>query len=109
MTVVTHPHRGDTVWLVPIASDYERIPPGAEPRCSAPTTRGRPAHAHERSPSKTYTNVLRDAACTDTDAEGPGFYFGTRNGDVYGATAGVLRCFASYSGPTYCVRSLTLP
>jgi hypothetical protein len=62
-------------------------------------------------PSKTYTNVLRDAACTDTDAEGPGFYFGTRNGEVYVNTDGgeSFSLLASQLPDVYCVRALTLP
>jgi photosystem II stability/assembly factor-like uncharacterized protein len=111
MTVLTHPRAADTVWLVPIASDGERIPPGARLQVQ----RSRDAGATwetltEGLPAPCYTNVLRDAACTDTHEE-PGLYIGTRNGEVYTSTdegESFVR-LAAQLPDVLCVRAVTLP
>lgn len=112
MTVVTHPQQGDTLWLVPITSDYEHIPPGARLQVQRSDDAGSSWRTQSRGlPSKTYTNVLRDAACLDTDDEQPGLYVGTRNGEVYASTDGgeSFSLLATQLPDVYCVRALTLP
>jgi photosystem II stability/assembly factor-like uncharacterized protein len=85
-TVVTHPHRGDDLWLVPVVSDGERIPPGGVLQVQHSTDAGASWTTQTTGlPSPSYTAVMRDAAGTD-GAEEPGFYFGTRNGDVFAST-----------------------
>jgi photosystem II stability/assembly factor-like uncharacterized protein len=111
MTVVVHPRRGDTLWLVPISSDYERIPPGGQLQVQRSDDAGATWRTLSKGlPSSSYTNVLRDAACTDTDDE-PGLYVGTRNGEVYASTDGgeSFSLLASQLPDVYCVRALTLP
>ncbi len=112
MTVVTHPYQGDTLWLVPITSDYQHIPPDARLQVQRSDDAGSSWRTQSRGlPSKTYTNVLRDAACLDADDEQPGLYVGTRNGEVYASTDGESRSplLATQLPDVYCVRALTLP
>ena len=110
MTAVTHPTRGDTVWLVPIASDGERIPPAAQLQTQRSDDAGRTWRTQTTGlPSPSYTNVLRDAAATDTHEE-PGLYFGTRNGEVY-ASLDEGETFTQIVGQlpdVLCVRAVTL-
>jgi hypothetical protein len=82
-TVVTHPHHGNELWLVPVMSDGERIPPGGKLQVQHSTDAGVTWTTQTSGlPETSYTAVLRDAACTD-GAQEPGLYFGTRNGDVF--------------------------
>jgi photosystem II stability/assembly factor-like uncharacterized protein len=85
-TVVTHPHSGDNLWLVPVVSDGERIPPDGVLQVQHSTDAGASWTTRTAGlPSPSYTAVMRDAAGTD-GAEQPGLYFGTRNGDVFAST-----------------------
>jgi hypothetical protein len=54
--------------------------------------------------------VLRDAAATDTH-EDPGFYVGTRNGDVFASLDGgeSFTRIAEQLPDVLCVRAVTLP
>ncbi|MGW5876212.1 WD40/YVTN/BNR-like repeat-containing protein [Nocardiopsis terrae] len=85
--MVTHPHRPGTALNFPVVSQEVHFPP--DHRLSAyrtddggdswrPVNRGLPEDPY-------FGIVLRDAACTD-GADVPGFYFGTRSGDVYAIT-----------------------
>ena len=112
MTVVAHPRQGDTLWLVPIASDGERIPPGARLQVQRTDDAGATWRTQTPGlPSPTYTNVLRDAACLDTDDEQPGLYVGTRNGEVYASTDGgeSFSRIVEQLPDVLCVRAVTLP
>lgn len=85
--MVAHPHTPGTVLNFPVISEACHLPPdhrlqvqrtddgGATWR---PVNKGLPQDPY-------YGIVLRDGACTD-GADVPGFYFGTRTGDVYVAT-----------------------
>lgn len=85
--MVAHPHRPGTVLNFPVISEANHLPPdhrlqvhrtddaGATWR---PVCKGLPSEPY-------YSIVLRDGACTD-GADVPGFYFGTRAGDVYATT-----------------------
>jgi hypothetical protein len=111
MTVVTHPSSGDTLWLVPIASDGERIPPAAHLQLQRSDDAGKSWRTQAAGlPSRSYTNVLRDAAGTDTHDQ-PGLYFGTRNGEVYGTIDGgeTFSLIAAQLPDVLCVRAVTLP
>jgi hypothetical protein len=111
MTAVAHPGRGDTVWLVPIASDGERIPPKAELQVQRSDDAGATWRAQTVGlPAPCYTNVLRDAAGTDTHDE-PGLYVGTRNGDVFASVDGgdSFARIAEQLPDVLCVRAVTLP
>jgi len=82
-TVVAHPHRGDTLWLVPITADGKRIPPDAQLQVQRSTDAGATWQTCSTGlPARSYTCVLRDAVAADTH-EQAGLYIGTRNGDVY--------------------------
>jgi hypothetical protein len=82
-TVLTHPHRGDTLWLIPVTADHERIPPGAQLQVQRSKDAGATwVTCSDGLPAPSYTCVLRDAAAVDTH-EQAGVYFGTRNGEVY--------------------------
>ena len=79
-----HPHQSDTVYVIPISSDYEHFPPEGRLRVYRstsgggqwePLTKGLPQ-------SNCYVNVLRDAMDID-DLDPCGVYFGTTSGDIY--------------------------
>ncbi|MFV2195112.1 WD40/YVTN/BNR-like repeat-containing protein [Nocardiopsis sp. LOL_012] len=84
--LVPHPRRPGSALTFPVVSQEVHFPPGD--RLSVyrtddagdlwrPATDGLPQDPY-------YGIVLRDGACTD-GAEEPGFYFGTRTGDVFAA------------------------
>jgi hypothetical protein len=60
-------------------------------------------------PSPSYTCVLRDAAAADTHDQA-GFYFGTRNGEVYGSAdeGGTFARIAAQLPDVLCVRAATI-
>jgi photosystem II stability/assembly factor-like uncharacterized protein len=82
--IEVHPHEPDTVYVVPIKSDYEHVPPDGKLRVYRsrtggnewePLTQGLPQE-------HCYVNVLRDAMAVDS-LESAGVYFGTTGGQVY--------------------------
>jgi len=82
-TVLAHPTKGDTVWLVPVMADRERIPPDGQLQVQRSSDAGASwVTCSNGLPAPSYTCVLRDAAAVDTH-EQAGVYFGTRNGDVF--------------------------
>ncbi|TMD17735.1 MAG: exo-alpha-sialidase, partial [Chloroflexi bacterium] len=79
-----HPHEPETIYVVPIKSDSEHIPPDGKLRVYRsrtggnewePLTNGLPQ-------SNCYVNILRDAMALDS-LDSPGIYFGTTGGQVY--------------------------
>jgi photosystem II stability/assembly factor-like uncharacterized protein len=110
MTAVANPAQGDSVWLVPIASDGERIPPGAALQVQRTDDAGATWRRQDVGlPHPSWTNVLRDAAGTDQHEE-PGLYFGTRNGDVFASLDGgdSFSRIAEQLPDVLCVRAVTL-
>jgi photosystem II stability/assembly factor-like uncharacterized protein len=82
--IEVHAHEPDTVYVVPITSDYLHVPMDAKLRVYRSRTGG-----HEWEPltaglpqEHCYVNVLRDAMAVDTLDE-CGVYFGTTGGQVY--------------------------
>jgi len=82
--IAVHAHEPDTVYVVPIKSDYEHVPPEGKLRVYRsrsggnewePLTKGLPQE-------HCYVNVLRDALAVDS-LEECGVYFGTTGGQVY--------------------------
>lgn len=82
-TVLAHPRRSGTAWVIPIASDGERIPPEGHLAVHRTDDGGTSwARLADGLRDPEYNVVLRDAAAVDT-AEPVGVYFGTRGGSVY--------------------------
>ena len=81
--VLAHPAKADTLWLIPIMADRERVPPGGQLQVQRSGDAGASwTTCSVGLPAPSYTCVLRDAAAVDTH-EQAGLYFGTRNGEVY--------------------------
>jgi photosystem II stability/assembly factor-like uncharacterized protein len=85
--IAVHAHEPNTVYVVPIKSDSEHIPPEGKLRVYRsrtggnewePLTRGLPQ-------SHCYVNVLRDAMAVDR-LDSCGIYFGTTGGQVYASS-----------------------
>ncbi|MBQ1080085.1 sialidase family protein [Nocardiopsis sp. B62] len=85
--MVAHPHDPDTALNFPVISQEVHLPAGYRLGAYRTEDGGRTWRAvNEGLPEEPYFGiVLRDAACTD-GARVPGFYFGTRSGDVYATT-----------------------
>ena len=79
-----HPHEPETIYVVPIKSDSEHVPPDGRLRVYRSRTGGNEWEALTRGlPQKDcYVNVLRDAMAVDS-MEACGVYFGTTGGQVY--------------------------
>jgi photosystem II stability/assembly factor-like uncharacterized protein len=82
--IEVHAHEPDTVYVVPITSDYVHVPPDGKLRVYRsrtggnewePLTKGLPQR-------DCYVNVLRDAMAVDS-LDSCGVYFGTTGGQVY--------------------------
>ena len=84
--MAAHPHEPDTVYIIPIKSDMERVAPEAKLRVYRTRNAGRSWEALTRGlPQRhTYDIVLRDGLSTDS-LDPAGVYFGTRNGRLYGS------------------------
>lgn len=82
-TMLTHPSRSGTAWVVPIKADGERIPPEGQMAVHRTDDGGATwKRLAEGLVEPDYNVVLRDAAAVD-NAEPAGVYFGTRGGSVY--------------------------
>jgi photosystem II stability/assembly factor-like uncharacterized protein len=85
--IAVHAHEPETVYVVPIKSDSEHVPPDGKLRVYRsrtggnewePLTNGLPQE-------HCYVNVLRDAMAVD-GLDPCGVYFGTTGGQVYGSS-----------------------
>lgn len=85
--MVAHPHRPGTALNFPVISEACHLPPDHRLRPFRTEDAGGSWGAYDAGlPTGPYFGiVLRDGACTD-GADDPGFYFGTRAGDVYATT-----------------------
>jgi photosystem II stability/assembly factor-like uncharacterized protein len=81
-----HPHEPETIYVVPIKSDSEHVPPDGKLRVYRSRTGGNDWEALTNGlpQSNCFVNVLRDAMAVDS-LESPGIYFGTTGGQVYGS------------------------
>jgi photosystem II stability/assembly factor-like uncharacterized protein len=79
-----HAHEPDTVYVVPIKSDSEHVPPGGRLRVYRSRSGGNEWEALKKGlPQRNcYVNVLRDAMAVDA-LDRCGVYFGTTGGQVY--------------------------
>ncbi len=82
--VDVHAHEPETVYVVPIKSDYEHYPPEGKLRVYRSRTGGNEWEALTNGlpQSDCYVNVLRDAMSIDK-LDPCGVYFGTTGGQVY--------------------------
>jgi photosystem II stability/assembly factor-like uncharacterized protein len=87
--IAVHPHEPDTVYVVPIKSDSEHVPPDAKLRVYRSRTGGDEWEALTNGlpQSHCYVNVLRDAMSVD-ELDPGGVYFGTTGGQVYASPDG---------------------
>lgn len=110
--IEVHAHEPDTVYVVPIKSDSEHVPPGGRLRVYRsrtggnewePLTRGLPQR-------HCYVNVLRDALSVDA-LDPCGVYFGTTGGQVYASADGGdhWTAIARHLPPVLSVEAQTLP
>ncbi|MGN5732621.1 WD40/YVTN/BNR-like repeat-containing protein [Arthrobacter psychrochitiniphilus] len=82
-TILTHPHRSDTAWVIPIKADAERIPPEGKLAVHRTDDGGASWTSFtDGLLEPEYNVVLRDAAAVDA-ASPVGLFFGTRGGTVY--------------------------
>jgi hypothetical protein len=106
--MVAHPQRTDTVLNFPVATDGNRFPPKGNIQVQRSDDGGATWRSmSDGLPTEPYYGiVLRDAACTDADTD-PGFYFGTRCGDVFALTESRQRwnTVASHLPDVLCVRA----
>jgi len=82
--IEVHAHDPDTIYVVPIKSDFEHYPPEARLRVYRSRSGGNEWEALTGGlpQENCYVNVLRDAMAVDTLDE-CGVYFGTTGGQVY--------------------------
>ena len=108
--IVAHPKRSGTAYVIPLEGWGRWSPKG---QCQVyRTTNGGESWEPLSSglPQKNaYITVLRDAFCSD-EAEQPGFYFGTRSGEVYGSfdDGETWRLLAEHLPAVLCVRAQAL-
>jgi photosystem II stability/assembly factor-like uncharacterized protein len=79
-----HPHEPNTIYVVPIKSDGEHVPPDGKLRVYRSRTGGNEWEALTNGlpQSNCYVNILRDAMAVDS-LDSAGIYFGTTGGQVY--------------------------
>jgi photosystem II stability/assembly factor-like uncharacterized protein len=79
-----HPHEPETIYVVPIKSDSEHIPPDGKLRVYRSRTGGNEWEALTKGlpQENCFVNVLRDAMAVDS-LDPCGVYFGTSGGQVY--------------------------
>jgi hypothetical protein len=82
-----HPHEPETIYVVPIKSDSEHVPPDGKLRVYRSRTGGDEWEALTNGlpQSNCYVNILRDAMAVDS-LDSPGIYFGTTGGQVYASS-----------------------
>jgi photosystem II stability/assembly factor-like uncharacterized protein len=87
--MAVHAHEPETVYVVPIKSDYEHYPPEGRLRVYRSRKGGNDWEALTSGlPQKDcYVNVLRDAMAVD-ELDPCGIYFGTTGGQVYASPDG---------------------
>jgi len=98
--VLTSPHTPATAWVMPLEADMRRVPVGGRMRVHRTRDGGSTwTELGAGLPDNSWSVVLRDAACVDTDPS-TGIYLGTRDGVIYVSTD---------EGDTYSVIAEHLP
>ncbi|HUP25434.1 MAG TPA: exo-alpha-sialidase, partial [Thermoanaerobaculia bacterium] len=82
--IAVHAHEPETIYVVPIKSDSEHVPPDGKLRVYRSRSGGNDWEALTRGlpQEHCYVNVLRDAMAVDA-LDPCGVYFGTTGGQVY--------------------------
>jgi photosystem II stability/assembly factor-like uncharacterized protein len=82
--IAVHAHDPETIYVVPIKSDSEHVPPEGKLRVYRSRTGGNEWEALTNGlpQEHCYVNVLREAMCVD-QLDPCGIYFGTTGGQVY--------------------------
>ncbi|MQM23985.1 beta propeller repeat protein [Glycomyces albidus] len=110
--IVAHPTRPGTVLAWPVGESMDRTPPGARIAAWRTTDGGDTWTSWSQGlPDENYYGtVMRDGACTD-GAPDPGWYFGTRCGDVWAAadSDGQWHQVAAHLPDVLCVRAMQTP
>ncbi|SDD01994.1 WD40/YVTN/BNR-like repeat-containing protein [Glycomyces harbinensis] len=107
--VVAHPTEAGTAMVWPVQAAMDRFPPGHRIAAWRTTDHGDTWHEWSTGlPAEPYfANVMRDGACTD-GAPDPGWYFGTRCGDVWAAgdADATWHLVAAHLPDVLCVRAI---
>jgi hypothetical protein len=106
-SVLAHPDRPDTAWVVPLTADIMRFPPDGKLQVHRTRDGGTSWEALGAGlPDPAWTIVLRDAGCVD-DASPTGVYLGTRDGCVYGSAdeGDHFELIAAHLPDVLCVRA----
>ena len=109
--MLAHPRRAGTIWVVPLQSDGERIPPGGRLAVHRSDDAGQTwTQLASGLPQTEFNAVLRDAAAVD-DAEPVGVYLGSRGGDVYASAdeGATFTLVADHLPDVLSVRAAVLP
>jgi photosystem II stability/assembly factor-like uncharacterized protein len=110
--IAVHAHEPETIYVVPIQSDSEHVPPDGKLRVYRSRTGGGEWQALTRGlPQRhCYVNVLRDAMSVDS-LDPCGVYFGTTGGQVYASSDAGDRwvAIAKHLPPVLSVEVQTLP
>lgn len=87
--ILIHPQRPDSVYVVPLTADSDRMPPEGRLRVYRSDDAGATWESLGKGlPAEPYwAAVMRDAMCAD-DGDPAGIYFGTRAGDVFASRDG---------------------
>ena len=82
--IAVHAHEPETIYVVPIKSDSEHVPPDGKLRVYRSRSGGNEWEALTKGlpQSDCYVNILRSAMAVDT-LDSCGIYFGTTGGQVY--------------------------
>jgi photosystem II stability/assembly factor-like uncharacterized protein len=107
-----HAHEPETIYVVPITSDYHHFPPDGKLRVYRSRTGGNEWEALTQGlpQQDCYVNVLRDAMAVDS-LESCGVYFGTTGGQVYASadSGDTWEAIVRDLPPVYSVEVQTLP
>ncbi len=85
--IAVHAHEPETIYVIPIKSDYEHFPPDGKLRVYRSRSGGNEWEALTKGlpQSDCYVNILRSAMAVDT-LDSCGIYFGTTGGQVYASS-----------------------
>ncbi|WP_100444351.1 WD40/YVTN/BNR-like repeat-containing protein [Glycomyces xiaoerkulensis] len=108
--IVAHPTEAGTVMAWPVTASMERTPPDRQVGAWRTEDSGDTWQPwHNGLPTDPYFGgILRDGACTDAAPGDPGWYFGTRCGDVWAAadSDGRWHQVAAHLPDVLCVRAM---